>query len=199
MLRTPPKKEVPPATTTTTIMYLGPITGNHRLRPQGNCVSVKSRLLAVRTQTRLRPCRDSFPSLSKTAVFRYCNDLSQCEHSFACDPAGAIFRPAQDAVFRLCNDFSQCGHRPACDPAGAVYRLAQDNCTQVLQRLLARASACSPAALPEQFNVLLRTASPSHIPPPHPTHPPHPLGVGQAHRRCAHPRVCTVDLYFLTG
>ena len=94
-------------------------------------------------------------------MFRSCNDFSQCEHSFACDPTGAIFRPAQDAVFRLCNDFSQCGHRPACDPAGTVYRLAQDDCAQVLHRLLARASTCSPAA---HVGAVYRPAQ-DHIPP----------------------------------
>ena len=191
-------------------------------------------------------------------MFRSCNDFSQCEHSFACDPAGAIFRPAQDAVFRLCNDFSQCGHRPACDPAGTVFRLCPRRLCLGIVTTSRSANTASPATLPEQLSVLLTTlcfgyvatsrsagadppatppgqftvlpkttalkrcsgfsqgrahvrqrpcrssltscsGRPSHIPPPHPTHPPHPLGVGQTHRRCAHPRVCAVDLYFLTG
>ena len=125
------------------------------------------------------------------------------------------------AVLRLCNDFSQRGHRPACDPAGAIYRLAQDDCAQAMQRLLARASTCSPAALPEQFNVLLRTASPfscsastdspatlpssltscSGRPPPspllHPTHPTPSSGAGQTHRRRTRPCGRAADLHVL--
>ena len=80
----------------------------------------------MRTQLRLRPCRSNF-------------------------------RPAQDAVFRLCNDFSQCGHRPACDPAGTVFRLCPRRLCLGIVTTSRSANTASPATLPEQLSVLLTT------------------------------------------
>ena len=160
----------------------------------------------MRTQTRLRPCRGSLPScpgrLRLSVATALCFGSVTTARSADTEPPAAlpraVYRLAQDdcaqkyrdvAVRLLCNEFSQCGRRPACDPTRAVCRLAQDDCAQALQRLLARASTCSPVALSEQFNVLLWTASHLHIPHPHATHPALPSW-GRADAPALHASTC---------